>query len=181
MTDFKIYMKIPEGFLSKGPWRACLLKRSLYGLKQTPRQWNHKLVSVLKGINLHQSIADPYLFVSSDYQQALAIYVDDILLLGSTEEKTRIIEYSLQNNFEVNFLGVPKFSGAQLLYVQIKKSIFLNYWRNIVCLTANLHLHQCIQVFRQQKAKEGDLRTDKNATSQKLEVSFILLPVQDQI
>ena len=38
----EVYMKQPEGFISKGQEHlVCRLKRSIYGLKQTPRCWNH--------------------------------------------------------------------------------------------------------------------------------------------
>ncbi len=36
----EIYMKQPEGFIIPGKEDyVCKLKRSLYGLKQSPRQW----------------------------------------------------------------------------------------------------------------------------------------------
>lgn len=39
--DEKIYMRQPEGFVDKkNPDHVCLLKKSLYGLKQSPRMWN---------------------------------------------------------------------------------------------------------------------------------------------
>ena len=36
----KIYMEQPEGFDNGDPDQICLLKRSIYDLKQAPRQWN---------------------------------------------------------------------------------------------------------------------------------------------
>jgi hypothetical protein len=39
----EIYMKKPEGFVVKGKKElACKLKKSLYGLKQSPRMWYQK-------------------------------------------------------------------------------------------------------------------------------------------
>ena len=36
----QIYMSHPEGYVNKGSEKmVCLLKKSLYGLKQSPRQW----------------------------------------------------------------------------------------------------------------------------------------------
>lgn len=38
-----VVMEQPEGFVDKkNPDKVCLLKRSLYGLKQSPRQWNKR-------------------------------------------------------------------------------------------------------------------------------------------
>ena len=36
----EIYMRQPQGYVVKGKEKlVCKLKKSLYGLKQTPRQW----------------------------------------------------------------------------------------------------------------------------------------------
>ena len=38
-----IFMRQPEGFEAKGKDnQVCLLQRSLYELKQSPRQWNKR-------------------------------------------------------------------------------------------------------------------------------------------
>ena len=40
-----IYMSQPEGFIAQGQESlVCKLRKSLYGLKQTPRQWYKKLI-----------------------------------------------------------------------------------------------------------------------------------------
>ena len=46
--DKKIYMEQPKGFIIKGKEDyVCKLKKSLYGLKQVPRQWYKKFESVM--------------------------------------------------------------------------------------------------------------------------------------
>ena len=41
--DETIYMEQPENFMTRGlECMACKLKKSLYGLKQSPRLWYHK-------------------------------------------------------------------------------------------------------------------------------------------
>ena len=45
--DENILMKQPEGFEVKGrEGHVCLLQRLLYGLKQSPKQWNKSLISL---------------------------------------------------------------------------------------------------------------------------------------
>jgi hypothetical protein len=40
----EIYMKQPEGFVVKGKKElVCKLRRSLYGMKQSPRMWYQNL------------------------------------------------------------------------------------------------------------------------------------------
>ena len=50
----EIYMKQPEVFTVKGKKElVCKLKKSLYGLKQSPRMWYQKL------IHLYEDLASP--------------------------------------------------------------------------------------------------------------------------
>nr|KAJ0192234.1 hypothetical protein LSAT_V11C800428450 [Lactuca sativa] len=46
--DEEIYMKQPEGFVMPGnEHKVCKLKKSLYGLKQSPKQWHQKFDDVV--------------------------------------------------------------------------------------------------------------------------------------
>lgn len=45
--DEKIYMRQPDMF-DDGSGRVCLLKKSIYGLKQASRQWNTQMKNALK-------------------------------------------------------------------------------------------------------------------------------------
>ena len=47
----EVYMKQPEGFIQKGKEHlVCRLRRSIYGLKQSPRCWNSVLDRKLKNL-----------------------------------------------------------------------------------------------------------------------------------
>ena len=79
-------MTQPQGFKSKLYLDFfCRLRKSLYGLKQTPRTWNDIFTSFSPSLGFQASLADPFLFVqhSSHGTVILLLYLDDILLIGS--------------------------------------------------------------------------------------------------
>lgn len=43
----EVYMKLPPSLDRKGENKVCKLRKSLYGLEQASRQWNHKLTTVI--------------------------------------------------------------------------------------------------------------------------------------
>ena len=56
----EIYMKQPEGFAKKRKEHlVCRLRRSIYGLEQSPRCWNSVLDRKLKEMGFVQSTGDP--------------------------------------------------------------------------------------------------------------------------
>ncbi len=60
-----VYMWQPEGFIDD-PQLVCKLIKSLYGLRQSRRQWNFKFDSFLKQYNLQQSDADNCVYYSQN-------------------------------------------------------------------------------------------------------------------
>ncbi|KAJ1700906.1 hypothetical protein LUZ63_000685 [Rhynchospora breviuscula] len=61
----RVYMSQPPGFQDKmRPNHVCLLSKSLYGLKQSPRAWFYKLSTTLVTLGFHESHYDPSLFIA---------------------------------------------------------------------------------------------------------------------
>ena len=54
--DEEIYMGQPPGFVieHRDKEHVCKLKRSLYGLKQSPRQWNKRFDTFMHKIGFHR-------------------------------------------------------------------------------------------------------------------------------
>jgi len=79
-----IYMQKIEGFVSN-PSLVCRLKKSLYGLKQTPRAWYAKIDGFLLSLSFVQCKSDPnvYLKLIHGYLMIIVLYVDDLLITGS--------------------------------------------------------------------------------------------------
>ena len=58
-VEEEIYMKQPKGFAVKGKEeQVCKLKKSLYGLKQSPRMWYQKFDTFIWGLGFTKIKAD---------------------------------------------------------------------------------------------------------------------------
>ena len=77
----EVYMVQPPGFCKKGnEGKVCRLKKSLYGLKQSPKAWFDRFTKVLKEQSYQQGHSDHTLFykLSEDLKKTiLAVYVDE--------------------------------------------------------------------------------------------------------
>ncbi|KAL9253357.1 Retrovirus-related Pol polyprotein from transposon RE1-like protein [Drosera capensis] len=76
-----VYMFQPPGYETAGENHVCRLRKSLYGLKQSPRAWFEKFNKVVQDIGFFRSSADSSLFVHrrSQGNVVLLVYVDDII------------------------------------------------------------------------------------------------------
>ncbi|KAJ9671198.1 hypothetical protein PVL29_027266 [Vitis rotundifolia] len=86
----EVYMEQPSGFVAQGEFGlVCKLRRSLYGLKQSPRAWFGCFSSVVQEFGMLRSEADHSVFYhhnSSSQCIYLVVYVDDIVITGSDQE-----------------------------------------------------------------------------------------------
>jgi hypothetical protein len=85
----EIYMKQPEGFVGKGKKEfVCKLKKSLYGLKQSPRMWYQKIYNYMLGLGFTRSKEDHcvYFKLIGDNLIYLVLYVDGMSLIGNKKE-----------------------------------------------------------------------------------------------
>lgn len=91
--------------------QVCLLKKSLYGLRQAGRNWHLKLDEVLRRFGAMPSKSDACVYQLGQGEESLliAVYVDDILLVARDPGKfSKVCEY-LAREFEIKDLGEPKY------------------------------------------------------------------------
>jgi hypothetical protein len=106
VLEEEVYMYQPQEFVAKGQENlVCKLKRSLYGLKQSPRCWNSTLDEFLKQLGFVQSTSDPCIYVASDGELMVGVYVDDIVIGGKSEKKIKDFKLALGEKFDVKDLG----------------------------------------------------------------------------
>lgn len=149
----EIYMTIPQGYTeligrSYPPNSVCRLHKSLYGLKQASRQWNHKLSTVISSAGFVQASSDHSLFVqhSASTFVAALVYVDDILIVGNDDMAIENFKDSLKHAFKLRILVmqsiflVSKLREMLLGFLSINKSIRWNCFKLMATLDANLSL-----------------------------------------
>ena len=101
-----VYMAQPPGFESKGEY-VCHLKKSIYGLKQSPRAWFDKFSKAVVSHGMTRSQADHSVFFKKTKTGIviLVVYVDDIVITGSDREGIQILINHLSSSFLTKFLG----------------------------------------------------------------------------
>ena len=111
----EIYMSQPEGF-EDGTNRVCRLIKGLYGLKQSPRAWNHEADKSLRGLGLKQLKSDPcvYTRLTSNCNLYLALYVDDGLILSDNQSETQKLIKSLKSKFKITLSSGEKYIGLEI-------------------------------------------------------------------
>ena len=102
-----IYMQQPPGYIQPGQEElVCKLKKSLYGLKQSPRCWNKTFREHMTIMGFKQSDADPCVFIRKGNELSIvAVYVDDLILITETLDEMQEIKSYLTNTFKMNDMG----------------------------------------------------------------------------
>ena len=94
--DEEIYVKQLTG-LEDGTKRVCRLNKALYGLKQSPRIWYRTLALFLKGLGFSPLLSDLGVFTKGHIY--LAVYVDDLLIIGPDKSEIQKIKDALSKRF----------------------------------------------------------------------------------
>ena len=111
-----------------GQHKVCKLKKSLYGLKQSPRAWFEHFGKVVKSYGYHQSQANHTMFYKHSKKckiSILIVYVNDIILTGDDLEELVYLKRRMAQDFEIKDLGMLKyFLGME--FARSKEGIFEN-------------------------------------------------------
>nr|KYP55651.1 Retrovirus-related Pol polyprotein from transposon TNT 1-94 [Cajanus cajan] len=125
----EIYMEQPPGFVAQGEsGLVCRLRRSLYGLKQSPRAWFGKFSHVVQNFGLKRSEADHSVFychTSPGRCVYLIVYVDDIVITGNDATTISQLKKHLFSQFQTKDLGhLRYFLGIEV--AQSKEGIVIS-------------------------------------------------------
>jgi hypothetical protein len=101
-------MDQPDGFVVKGEeQKVCKLLKSLYGLKQGPKQWHEKFDTTLTGVGFVINEVDRCVYYRHGRGQSviLCLYVDDILIFGTNIDIINEVKSFLSESFDMKDLG----------------------------------------------------------------------------
>ena len=95
----KVYIDMPLGFKQYGKGgraKVLKLKRTLYGLKQSPRAFWKYMVEKLEACDMKQSELDPCLFIGPTV--IAVMYVDDMLMWSTNTDHIYALGSQLRDN-----------------------------------------------------------------------------------
>jgi hypothetical protein len=119
--DEEIYMEQPEGFVqNRNKKFVCRLKKSLYGLRQSPRQWYKKFDSFMVSQNYTRSEYDHCVYfkkLNNGIFIILVLYVDDMILASKSITEINRLKAQMARTFDMKDLGAAR----QILGMEIFK------------------------------------------------------------
>ncbi|GJV64779.1 transposable element [Tanacetum coccineum] len=108
----EIYMVQPEGFKFAGKeHEVCKLHKSLYGLKQSPRQWYKRFDKFMMESKYTRSKYDNCVYLKKLQDGSfvyLLLYVDDLLIASQSLDEIEKLKTRLKSEFERKDLGEAK-------------------------------------------------------------------------
>ena len=111
---------------------CCLLKKTLYGLRQYPHHWYNIIKVIILNLGLNPSPYDPcilsgiltnsyFLACTSDlqYQLHIGIYVDDFVFYSSDSAQEEFFKTLIQEQIQVEFIvNVDYLLGIAFNWIQ---------------------------------------------------------------
>ena len=153
--DCELFINAPEGYNDSGKNLILKLKKSLYGLKQSGRNWNHMIHDYLMSQSFKQSEVDNCVYVKSTVhgKVIIIIWVDDIILAASNENMLRDEKSSLCNQFKMKDLG------------EISYFLGIEFHRNgdSYCLSQEKYIDKLLERFNMSNCKPKGMPCEKGA------------------
>jgi histone deacetylase 1/2 len=140
-----VYMQQPPSFEDpRYPSHVCKLQPALYGLKQSPRAWYVRLSDRLSQLGFVPSKADTSLFIFQHdvVQIFMLVYVDDIVIAGSTPAAVDRLVRSLSDTFLIKDLGpLEYFLGLEASYNS--RGMTLTQRKYVLDLLLRVNMENC--------------------------------------
>ncbi|XP_073137773.1 uncharacterized protein [Henckelia pumila] len=155
-TDFlhgnleeKILMAQPKGFeIDPQAGKFCLLQKSIYCLKQSPRQWYKRFDVFMLQHGYMRSKFDSCVYfrkLQNQYFIYLLIYVDYMIIACKDLSEIQKLKYQLNSEFEMKNLGATK----QILGIEIRRDRKLR----TLTLSQGRYIDKVLNLFKMAESK----------------------------
>lgn len=165
----EIYMKQPPGFIIKDKENhVCLIRRSIYGLKQAPKSWNDAINETLLTFGFIRNNLDSCLYFKryeNDQWCLLLIYVDDFLVVATNNYIYDEVKCNISSIFDIKDLGEVKF----YLGIEVSKST-----DHIFSINQQHYIKKVVQDFGLSEAKISHIPLDSGYEKNQLSFNDIL-------
>ena len=142
-VEEEIYVHPPQG-LDVDKDKVLRLLKALYGLRQASRQWNKTIHRILLKLGFTQSEADPCLYVYSDGDVFMLIYVDDILIAHIKGFDIDSLIATLGEHFDIGSKEeLHYFIGIQIVRDRANRKISLLQSRYIEDVLHRFNMQDC--------------------------------------
>ena len=145
----EVFMQQPEGTIKKGEeGKVMRLLKCLYGLKQSPRQWNICIDTSLKQLGFVRLKSDVGIYMKGSGESAvyIALYVDDLFVVGMLLANIKVVKEGLGREFKMKDLGEARF----LLGIEIRRQeggdVFLGQERYAKGVISRFNMEGCKSV-----------------------------------
>jgi hypothetical protein len=143
-----IFMMQPEGY-GDGSNKVCQLLKTLYGLKQSGREWNIKLNIKLEKRGYKRIHSDPcvYILKTLDGMILITVWVDDLLIFATSITYMQIAKRDISESFKVTDLGEPnKMVGIEITQDCENRKITITQTNYIEAILAKYGLQDACSV-----------------------------------
>lgn len=140
-----IFVNQPDG-VELPPGKILRLNKALYGLKQSALSWNNCLSEYLESLNFARCKSDYCVFVynQDDHIVIIVVYVDDLLITGSSEELINRIRLMLISRFSMKDIGdIRYFLGLNVTYDRINRRMSIDQKSAIVKILEKFEMSDC--------------------------------------
>jgi hypothetical protein len=142
--DEEIYMAQPEGFAAIGQEHlVCRLKKSLYGLKQSPRQWYQKLHSTFVALGFSRCASDHCVWVwaKDGFKVIIPAYVDDLTIACNHTPTLKRIKAELHKKYKMHDLGAIKYIlGIEIIRDRANRTMYLSQRKHVGDVLARFNM-----------------------------------------
>ena len=170
----EIFMSIPQGMDNCNAKEQVLkLKKGLYGLPQSGREWNKEFSNTLTKLGWRRNDKDPCIYfkeLDDGNMMYFALYVDDGLVIAPTTKQIEGFTSELKKHYEIK-----SGNGSEYLGLEIKR----NREEKTIVLRQPGYIERIVEAYGQERAntvsypmKKGFVCTIKDQEDKPLDEKY---------